>query len=175
MAIPKVVDNIINTCTQSAGPAIFLAGFSFYQIGRYDFTVGHDMTYIVVNTISFILSVIAAALSTFIQYYVERSKQTEYKIAFVRFSNNVFVRGNYQTFKYASIFYCLGLARIGYVYFPTSNMKVIPEVIFIVAAAFLYFVGPYVAFVQFSFVADGNKKNPDMMKEVNVPSGMTKH
>ena len=132
---------IINTVSVSAGRATFLAGFTYYQIGRYDYETGADTAYVVFNTAAFVLSVLSAAISALVAYYSPRGlfldddKRAKFVSMIIPFSRICF-----QLYQLALILYALGLSRMGYVYYPTSSSKYIPFTIFILASVTIVFV-----------------------------------
>ena len=57
-AVHHEVSAAMYTTSVAATRATFLAGFSYYQIGRYNFTPGYDSAYVVFNTSDFTFAVI---------------------------------------------------------------------------------------------------------------------
>lgn len=125
---------ILNTVSVSASRATFLAGFSYYQIGRYNFT-GSDTAYLVFNTIAFVFSVLSGAISAFLGYYCPRSLyfEEDKRVDFVK-KVIPYSRVGFQLYLLALISYALGLSRMGFVYYPDYSDKYVPFVIFMIAS-----------------------------------------
>ena len=125
--------------------ASFLAGFCYYQIGRYNFTPGNDTGYIVLTTGAFCLAILAAALSATVSFFLDRNKTYRSKKLFVRFTSSVFVRGSFQCYNVALLCYTLGLSRIGFVYYPLSpSAQNIPYVIFLITSVLILISFAYI-------------------------------
>ena len=69
----------------------FLAGFTYYELGRNDFQQHYDIAYVVLNTAGFCFAVLSVGIGTLTLYYLERCKSGEQKIAFVDRANDVYV------------------------------------------------------------------------------------
>ena len=69
----------------------FLAGFTYYELGRNDFQQHPDIAYVVLNTAGFCFSVLSVGVGTFTLYYLERCRSGEQKIAFVDRANDTYV------------------------------------------------------------------------------------
>jgi len=121
------------TTSVAATRATFLAGFSYYQIGRYNFTPGYDSAYVVFNTAAFTFAVISAAYSALTGYYLGSSMSSSSKLELLRRSMAGYSRGAFLFFIIALICYTLGLSRLGYVYYPLSQQKYQPFAIMIAA------------------------------------------
>lgn len=81
--LPFATKAALHTADLSATRATFLAGFAYYEIGRYGFARYEDPTYIFFQTGVFALSVFSAFLSSFIRFYVFRSPTDATKDRFV--------------------------------------------------------------------------------------------
>ena len=129
---------LINTSTVSATKAAFLAGFAYYQIGRYNYTESADDSYIVFNTCAFVFSVLAATINALIGYYCPKAilYDNDTRTSFVN-SIKPFSRVCFQFYQLALIVYTLGLSRMGFVYYSDSNAKYIPFVLFIISSIFI--------------------------------------
>ncbi len=154
--IPSIVKKILNTAQTSSGRSAFLAGFTFYQLGRYNFTPGNDTAYIFLNTVAFVLAVLACAISVYVTYFAERAQTYNSKLEFQKRTNDLYIRGGFRCFVFGTIFYALGLGRIGWVYFPWSNSKYIPFVIFIICACCTFYGIMKIAMTQLSVISDND-------------------
>lgn len=50
---------------------MFIAGFAYYEIGRFDFSVGRDSVYLELMTGAFIMSMVSATISGYVQCLVQ--------------------------------------------------------------------------------------------------------
>ena len=88
MGNPKVADDFARTTSMCASRATFLAGFTYYQCGRYRYTpagyVGNsnDTAYVVLCTLSFQFAVVTTCISAVYNYYLESVRETRHKIEF---------------------------------------------------------------------------------------------
>ena len=136
----------LTTCAVSSTRATFLAGYTYYQTGRYNFAVGSDPSYLWFFRISFELSVLAAFTAEFVAYYIHRCPDDTSKLEFLK-KAVAFPRLVFQMFLFALILYSLGLSRIGYVYYPTGcPAAVIPNVIFIIVPVLLITVAIHIMY-----------------------------
>ena len=101
----------------------FLAGFTYYELGRNDYQQHSDTAYVVLLTAGFCFSVLSVGLGTVTLFYLERCQSNAQKIAFVDRANDVYVRWTFRLFLLALLVYILGIGRIGFVYFDESSMR----------------------------------------------------
>eukprot|EP00050_Salpingoeca_kvevrii_P009015 m.306505 g.306505 ORF g.306505 m.306505 type:complete len:871 (+) comp19011_c0_seq1:135-2747(+) len=121
------------TITTAAARSTFLAGFAYYEIGRYGFARGSDTSYIAFLSGSFALAVVSAVFAGFIHFWLERKPTNDLKVSFVEQVNGIGVRTVHRLFILALLLYIIGLTRIGWVYYPSTDFKYVPMVAFIVA------------------------------------------
>ena len=127
--------SIISAVSVIAGRATFLAGFTYYQIGRYNFTPGSDTASVVFNTSAFVFSVLSAAISAFIGYYSPRGLflDDDKRAIFVTHITP-FSRICFQMYQLALILHSLGICQMGFVYYPHSSSKYIPFIMFLLVS-----------------------------------------
>jgi len=141
--IPKVAVDAARQLNMSATRATFLAGFAYYQIGRFRYspTVSYadssDTMYIVFVTVSFQASLLCAILGFSFNYYLSSLKKGSEKKAFCE-NNRVLIRYVYQLLIWSAVSYLLGLGRIGFVYYPGGYMKYFPFGMMILFAILMY-------------------------------------
>ena len=99
---------------------MFIAGFAYYEIGRFDFSVGRDGVYLELMTGAFIMSMVSASISGYVQYYMSGLEESEKQSRFALLLDEV-VKGNLAIFVLAALFYCATFARIGYSYYPDAH------------------------------------------------------
>ena len=145
----KKVKDSISTANSSVNGATFLAGFAYYQIGRYGFTCYEDTTYIVFTTMCFAISVLVAGIAGFYTFYLERVETISEKIKFILYFQQISPRGTYRFFNIAVSFYILGLGRIGWVYYSTQMLKYLPFALAIVTVFIVWLVHARVVRSQF--------------------------
>lgn len=117
---------VLFTTSVVTSRSTFLAGFAYYEIGRFSFARGYDEAYPVLMTLCFGFSVMAVALAAFIAFYVERSSNSALKLQFVERINNTFARWSFSCFLVALILYPISLGRIGFVYYSNTDYKYVP-------------------------------------------------
>ncbi len=155
----------INTCAVSATRATFLAGYTYYQTGRYNFAVGSDPNYLWYFRISFLFSVLCAFTSEFMAYYIHRCTSEASKLHFLHKAVS-YPRLVFQLFLWALIFYALGLSRIGFVYYPDGcPAAIIPQIIFTIVPIVLFAI---VVFVIVSAYKVEKMPEEDVDKELEV-------
>jgi len=145
----NIVAAALTTCAVSATRATFLAGYAYYQCGRYNFAIADDVSYIWFFRITFELCVLAAFTSEFVSYYIHRMPTVASKLAFIK-KAVAYPRLVFQCFLWALIFYSLALSRIGEVYYPAGcPAKVIPAVIFSILPGILFSMAVYIIYTSF--------------------------
>ena len=108
---PKMVEDAARMASTVAARAAFMAGFTYYQIGRYRYTPtvsysdSEDILYVIFTTISFQASVLVAILGFSFSYYLNRAKN---KHSFCIININV-TRFCYMLLCFSSQCYLLGL------------------------------------------------------------------
>lgn len=145
----KKVKDSIATANSCVNGATFLAGFAYYQIGRYGFTCYEDTTYIVFTTICFAISVLVAGIAGFYTFYLERIETIAEKIKFIHYFQEIAPRGIYRFHNIAVTFYILGLGRIGWVYYSTQMIKYLPFAFAILTIFLVWLVNARVVHSQF--------------------------
>jgi hypothetical protein len=112
----------INQVNQSAAMASFVAGFCYYEAGRFDF-YGYPGTrsanYINATVGAFVLAVLSVSLSSFITRYGTALRLSKAQAAFA-ISANEYVRYTHRS--YTICFLCLAVAMmfLGDTYYPTT-------------------------------------------------------
>jgi hypothetical protein len=99
----------------------FIAGFTYYELGRNDFQQSYDQGYVVLLTIAFACAVVGVGLGNLVIYYLERARTAAQKIDFVAKVNNTYARHCFIMFLLSTIMYVLGVGRAGYVYFSSTE------------------------------------------------------
>jgi hypothetical protein len=150
-AVPPEAKKVQYTMSIVMARSTFLAGFAYYEIGRFGFARGYDLSYPILMLFCFCLSVVAVCLACFVSFYVERSKTRESKKLFVARVNDTFARWAYACFLFALIFYVVAFGRIGYVYYGNSPNRFMPLAILYTTIA-LFIAGlAYVIRAQWLF------------------------
>ena len=171
--IPEICKTVLNTCQTASGRSTFLAGFTFYQIGRYTFTPYNDTAYIIFNTFSLVLSILAVMISSYVTYFMERATTYNGKLEFQQKTNNLYIRGAYQCFLWGTVLYTLGLSRMGFVYYDNSPAKYIPQAIFVIFT-FLIFGGVvHAAIIASTAIPKDNELIAKMTKSIDEAESTT--
>ena len=109
---PKLSNDFYNTVSVVGARSTFLAGFTYYQIGRYGFTAFNDTAYIVFCTLSFALAVLTSGISLFFSYHLYSLQCPHQKLDFCE-RTRFYVRLTCRIYYVAAASYLLGLGRIG--------------------------------------------------------------
>eukprot|EP01048_Picozoa_sp_COSAG05_P006095 COSAG05_NODE_380_length_10564_cov_116.331676_2_plen_214_part_00 len=126
-----VVARALGTAGAGTGRCMFIAGFAYYEIGRFDFSVGRDGTYLELMTAAFVLSVVSASVSGYVQYFMSGLESAaggpqpcpgrdsaQYRFALVL---DEVIKANIVFFVLATLLYSATFARIGYTYYPAAE------------------------------------------------------
>lgn len=115
-----VVGRALSVAGAGTGRCMFIAGFAYYEIGRFDFSVGRDDVYLELMTGAFIMSMVSASISGYVQYYMSGLEESNKQTRFALVLDEV-VKGNLAIFVLATLLYCATFARIGYSYYPDAH------------------------------------------------------
>jgi hypothetical protein len=118
------VGRALGAAGAGTGRCMFIAGFAYYEIGRFDFSVGRDGAYLELMTGAFVMSVVSASISGYVQYFMSglegvasgRQKQSLFALVL-----DEVVKANLLFFLAAVLFYCATFARIGQTYYPDAE------------------------------------------------------
>jgi len=164
-----VITAAITTCQVSATRATFLAGYAYYQCGRYNFATGSDPSYIWFFRITFELCVLASFTSEFVSYYIHRMPTEVSKLELIK-RCVAFPRLVFQCFLWALVCYSLALSRIGEVYYPMGcPAKIIPQIIFAALPVMLVGQAMYVIYTSNTLEA---MSDSDVKKEIDAHKNM---
>lgn len=145
----KIPLDFQNTAQTLGSKATFLAGFSYYQIGRYGFTPATDTSYIVFCTLAFVSGVLTAGMAGIMLYYLDSLPSIEKKMIFCE-DVRIFQRNFSRLFIFGSFNYLLALGRIGFVYYPESDMKWFVFIVMIITVILFIYGIIYVVKCQLS-------------------------
>ena len=165
--LPHKVRATLTSLSVSTTRATFLAGYTYYQCGRYEFAPGADSAYVWFFRTSFELSCLTGFIAEFMSYYIHSCADDASKLAFVE-KNITYARWVFRLFFFALVFYSLGLSRIGYVYYPAgSPAALIPSVFFCIV--------PFILFINVMYVVVAHYKvehlsDEDMKAELTAMS-----
>jgi hypothetical protein len=128
------INGDLEIATTAAARAIYLAGFTYLRLRLYANTPNSDFTFFTLIAMSFCLSVLSAALSLIFKFFLDRCHTLEQKYEFDSQTRAYYVKGAYTCFLLALLFFCIGLSRIGWVYFVNWNSKYISLSVFLFGA-----------------------------------------
>jgi len=131
------VSAFINTAGLTGGRATFMAGFTYYSIGRYMFSCCESKAYFAFNIAALVLSIITAGTCQIFVYYAQRltDPELQYEFCIQAIHYNRFLS---RTNSMANLFYTIGIGLLPWAYYQQSDMKWCPLILMVIIAIGYY-------------------------------------